>query len=537
MEIKKSMNAFLVAQNKVSGEINKLKSGEGTSNNTRRDQNTSHGVHKYGRIAKIEFPKFSGEDVKGWLFRCIQFFKMDDVADENRVELVSMHVYDKALIWHQQFCKRFGEDCPWNMYQKEVLKRFGLVFDDPLMELKKLKQDGTVKDYQQKFEALLNMVELEEKHAISLFLGGLKSEISLQIRMFTLHTLTEAFYMAKMQEQTLVALKSRYTPLLPTPSPKSNNNVAYGSRTNSVPVKPNTSYNKNPNRTRLTQKEYEEKRASNMCFYCDQKYVPGHKCAGQLYSLIVIGENEKEVGIEEEIMEVENDCDEIVETDIGMQFSNESPPQISLNALTGVNNFQTMRVKGYIGKQQVHILVDGGSTHNFLDLQTAKKLGCKMKRTCPLLVSVANGQDMTTTSMCQQLALTLGNMTYEIDVMVLPLAACEMVLGVQWLASLGDIRWNFQKLTMSFTYKKQHVMLRGTPQATLQWMHGNKVHRGTLMMCICSPMLLHMETKEWDIAKVESVVKILRMCLPTELPPKRSHDHPNFRLSQHSTMN
>ncbi|GKD46152.1 hypothetical protein Tco_1270797 [Tanacetum coccineum] len=82
--------------------------------------------------------------------------------------------------------------------------------------------------------------------------------------MFTLHTLTEAFYMAKMQEQTLVALKSRYTPLLPTPSPKSNNNVAYGSRTNSVPVKPNTSYNKNPNRTRLTQKEYEEKRASNM---------------------------------------------------------------------------------------------------------------------------------------------------------------------------------------------------------------------------------------------------------------------------------
>nr|GEX70036.1 hypothetical protein [Tanacetum cinerariifolium] len=223
-----------------------------------------------------------------------------------------------------KFCKRFGEDCPWNVYEHEVLKRFGPISDDPLMELKKLKQDGTMKDYQEKFEALLNMVEFEEKHAISLFLGRLKSEVSLQIRMFTLHTLTEAFYMAKMQEQTLVALKSRYTLLLPTPSHKNNNNVAHGSRTNSVVVKPNTR-NRNPNRTRLTQKEYEEKKAR---------------------------ENEKEEEIEEKIMEVKNDWDEVVETKMGMQFSNESPPQISLNALTGTNNFQTMRVKGYTGKQK-----------------------------------------------------------------------------------------------------------------------------------------------------------------------------------------
>ena len=86
------------------------------------------------------------------------------------------------------------------MYEREVLRRFGSVFDDPLMELKKLKQDSSVKEYQEKFEDLLNRVELSEKHAISLFLGGLKNEISLQIRMFTLESLTDVFYMAKMQE-------------------------------------------------------------------------------------------------------------------------------------------------------------------------------------------------------------------------------------------------------------------------------------------------------------------------------------------------
>ena len=117
------------------------------------------------------------------MFRCKQFFKIDGIVyDSEKLELVSMHVYDKALVWHQQFCNRYGEDSPWNVYEKEVLRRFGSVFDDPLMELKKLKQDNSVKEYQEKFEDLLNRVELSEKHAISLFLGGLKNEISIQIR-------------------------------------------------------------------------------------------------------------------------------------------------------------------------------------------------------------------------------------------------------------------------------------------------------------------------------------------------------------------
>ncbi|GKD70607.1 putative mitochondrial protein [Tanacetum coccineum] len=41
-------------------------------------------------------------------------------------------------------------------------------------------------------------------------------------------------------------------------------------------------------RRQLTQKELEDKRAKNQCFYCDQRYVPSHKCSGQLYALEVV---------------------------------------------------------------------------------------------------------------------------------------------------------------------------------------------------------------------------------------------------------
>nr|GEU69385.1 retrovirus-related Pol polyprotein from transposon 17.6 [Tanacetum cinerariifolium] len=68
----------------------------------------------------------------------------------------------------------------------------------------------------------------------------------------------------------------------------------------------------------------------------------------------------------------------------------DSVPHIFLNALAGRNTFQTPRVIGYVGKHDIYILIDYGSTHNFLDSNTAKKLGCQLKSTYPLQVTVAN---------------------------------------------------------------------------------------------------------------------------------------------------
>ncbi|GKD32652.1 gag-pol polyprotein, partial [Tanacetum coccineum] len=106
-----------------------------------------------------------------------------------------------------------------------------------------------------------------------------------------------------------------------------------------------------------------------------------HKCSGQLYSLEVVSENNNELVTEVE-GEIFEDCVEEV-------LIIDSTPQTSLNALSSLNSFQTMRVKGMFGKHTLHILVDYGSTHNFLNLKTAKNLGCKFESTIPLQVSMA----------------------------------------------------------------------------------------------------------------------------------------------------
>ncbi|KAF2617174.1 hypothetical protein F2Q68_00041814 [Brassica cretica] len=57
---------------------------------------------------------------------------------------------------------------------------------------------------------------------------------------------------------------------------------------------------------------------------------------------------------------------------------------ISVNALSGSTTFNCMRVIGKYGKRKLYILVDPGSTHNFLDIKVAQELGCTLDAFSPM---------------------------------------------------------------------------------------------------------------------------------------------------------
>lgn len=46
--------------------------------------------------------------------------------------------------------------------------------------------------------------------------------------------------------------------------------------------------------------------------------------------------------------------------------------QNSLNAVAGVSDYTSMRVKGLPGKKNFYVLIDSESTHNFMDKMIAK---------------------------------------------------------------------------------------------------------------------------------------------------------------------
>nr|GEX16288.1 reverse transcriptase [Tanacetum cinerariifolium] len=260
-----------------STEIASLKRGEGTSQ-PRTDKLTAQlrphpepNNTPYRKLIRIEFPKFSGDDVKDWVYRCKQFFKVDGVPDEKKIQLASMHKFDAALVWYQQYKKKYPDNTPWKHFET-----------------------GSVQTYQEAFEALLNRVDLPELVAISMLMGGLKPEVRTPMRMFQATTLSETYRLARMQEATNTILKTRYnTHLLHTPKQPT---TTYVSKAVTTPIKSNSvgqssgyvTRNRVHKPYRLTQRELEDKKAKGQCFYCDQKYAPGHKCSGQLHSIEVI---------------------------------------------------------------------------------------------------------------------------------------------------------------------------------------------------------------------------------------------------------
>jgi len=64
---------------------------------------------------------------------------------------------------------------------------------------------------------------------------------------------------------------------------------------------------------------------------------------------------------------------------------------ISCNALARITTPQTIKIEGHIKKKKVIVLIDLGSTHNFIHCKIAKKLDCFLYPALECQVIVASG--------------------------------------------------------------------------------------------------------------------------------------------------
>ena len=66
-------------------------------------------------------------------------------------------------------------------------------------------------------------------------------------------------------------------------------------------------------------------------------------------------------------------------------------PTISCNALAGITTPQNLKIEGHIKKKKVIVLIDSGSTHNFIHCKVAKEFNCFLYPALECQVMVANG--------------------------------------------------------------------------------------------------------------------------------------------------
>lgn len=80
--------------------------------------------------------------MKGWLYKCDQFFDVDATLEDAKVRLASIYLEGRALQWYQVYMKgRLTKSTLiWEEYVQALSTRFGQeLYDDPMAELNGLK--------------------------------------------------------------------------------------------------------------------------------------------------------------------------------------------------------------------------------------------------------------------------------------------------------------------------------------------------------------------------------------------------------------
>jgi hypothetical protein len=76
-------------------------------------------------------------------------------------------------------------------------------------------------------------------------------------------------------------------------------------------------------------------------------------------------------------------------------------PMISLNSLIGFSTPQTLKLIGYIKNRKVIILVDIGSTHNFIHRHISQEVNCYVCAIKKIQILISNGGSMKCGGQCE----------------------------------------------------------------------------------------------------------------------------------------
>ncbi|KAG6400710.1 hypothetical protein SASPL_137552 [Salvia splendens] len=116
---------------------------------------------------------------------------------------------------------------------------------------------------------------------------------------------------------------------------------------------------------------------------------------------------------------------------------------------------RSIRLHVRINGSSVSILIDGGSTHNFIQPTVAEKLSLPVNAISPFRVFAGDGASLKCAFTCLNTPVTLQGHQFEIDLFILQVKDPDIILGVQWQHDLDDITKNYWNLTMKFDWNNQ----------------------------------------------------------------------------------
>ena len=276
----------------------------------------------------------------------------------------------------------------------------------------------------------------ESVHYVTKFIDGLNPTVRVLVALQQSSDLDAAYELALLHESlTSSALqqghsvkRQQYTQAVTSAKPATTK-TAEDRRTNS-----------DVQRKKLGEDKWEALRsyrtAKGLCFMCGEKWSRDHQCK-QTVSLHVVQEMV-------EFFQCTSSEDLLTDED----------EEVNLMALSEAAEGKSAHSKAFqlsviIQGQHRTFLVDSGSTHSFVDTNSASTLTGVHKCTT-MKVKVANGGIMSCDSYVPNCQWSVQGVQFEHDLRILPLSCYDGILGMDWLAKHSPMTVDWEQQWMSF---------------------------------------------------------------------------------------
>ena len=122
-----------------------------------------------------------------------------------------------------------------------------------------------------------------------------------------------------------------------------------------------------------------------------------------------------------------------------------------------------MKLRGILDTAEVLILIDSGSTHNFISDKLVSELKLITHFISPFGVQIGNGDVLRCNRICNDVVLHVSDLQIKQNFYQFALGGADVVLGIQWLATLNTVQANWKEMFMKFTIDGKEYKLQGLP--------------------------------------------------------------------------
>ncbi|XP_040932038.1 uncharacterized protein [Gossypium hirsutum] len=438
----------------------------------------------------------SARDVDNFLWGIEQYFCAKGITEDvTKVTTAAMYLSDVALLW---WCRRStdvrrggSEIETWEEFRCEFKAQFYPEYaeDEARARLRRLAQQGTVREYVQEFsELMLQISDMGEKEAFFSFMDGLKPWAKQELQRRGVQELTKAMSVA----ESLAEFGGR----------KDNSN-------SSKPrLKGNSGGDKErPTRNGDGKKPWDKRKSGPIkCFHCEGPHM--------------IKDCPKKAALK--AMKAKGESD-VEDNNLG-------------SILGGVEDRMShglMFVDIIVAGRKLNALVDTGASDLFMSEEAACKLGLKIDNEGGRIKTV-NSESIPIKGVTKGVDLQLGDWSGKVSIKVIPLDDYDFMVGLSFLDQLKALIAPSSNYMVISDAKHQCMVkvtrkrsFEGKTLSAIQFAKGvrrNEVsYLATLKIEETAEFVS--ETPKEVGQLLQSFRDVMPAQLPKSLPPKREVDH------------